>query len=110
MAGSIWLFVAGVTSPRVVWMILVAIGVFIADLLLLFALCVVNPNEAAVCLLFGDCRGTIKRNGFWWANPFFTTRKISLRARNLNGERIKVNDLAGNPIEIAAGGKGRQGG
>ncbi len=62
---------------------------------------VVNPNEAAVILLFGEYRGTCKTNGFRWANPFFTKRKISLRARNLNGERLKVNDKSGNPIEIA---------
>ncbi len=102
MAGSIWMFVAGVTSPRTVWMIWTSIGIFLADLLLLFGLTVVNPNQAAVCLLFGDYRGTIKRNGFYWVNPFYTGHKISLRARNLNGERLKVNDLAGNPIEIAA--------
>jgi len=102
LAGSIWMFVAGVSSPRSVWMIWTSIGIFLADLLLLCGLFVVNPNEAAVVLLFGDYKGTVKRNGFCWANPFFSVRKISLRARNLNGERIKVNDLAGNPIEIAA--------
>ncbi|MBC8423838.1 SPFH domain-containing protein, partial [bacterium] len=63
---------------------------------------VVNPNEAAALLLFGDYKGTVKRNGFCWANPFMTKMKVSLRARNLNGEKIKVNDLTGNPIEIAA--------
>jgi regulator of protease activity HflC (stomatin/prohibitin superfamily) len=62
----------------------------------------VNPNEAAALLLFGDYKGTTKDNGFRWANPFMTKQKISLRARNLNGEKIKVNDLTGNPIEIAA--------
>ncbi len=71
--------------------ILVSIGFFI-----------VNPNEARVLVLFGDYRGTVFRNGFCWANPFFINKKISLRARNLNGEKLKVNDKAGNPIEIAA--------
>ncbi len=101
LAGTIWLFVAGV-ADRSLGMILAAIALLIVDIALLTGLFVVNPNEAAVVLLFGDYKGTVKRNGFCWANPFYTKKKISLRARNLNGERIKVNDLAGNPIEIAA--------
>jgi regulator of protease activity HflC (stomatin/prohibitin superfamily) len=62
---------------------------------------VVYPNEAVALLLFGDYKGTTRRDGFHWANPFFSKLKVSLRARNLNGERLKVNDLSGNPIEIA---------
>jgi regulator of protease activity HflC (stomatin/prohibitin superfamily) len=61
---------------------------------------VVNPNESMVLVLFGDYIGTIKVNGFFWANPFYVKRKISLRARNLDGEPIKVNDKVGNPIMI----------
>lgn len=61
-----------------------------------------QPNEAAVLILFGDYRGTDKSSGFKWANPLLTKVKVSLRARNLNGESIKVNDSRGNPIEIAA--------
>ncbi|MFO7614533.1 MAG: SPFH domain-containing protein [Bacteroidales bacterium] len=61
---------------------------------------VVNPNESMVLILFGDYRGTIKQNGFFWANPFFVKKKISLRARNLDSEPIKVNDKVGNPIMI----------
>ncbi len=63
---------------------------------------ILRPNEAAVLLLFGKYVGTVKTEGFRWANPFYKKEKISLRLRNLNGERLKVNDLAGNPIEIAA--------
>jgi len=63
---------------------------------------IVNPNEAAVLLLFGAYKGTVKDNGFHWANPFYRKIKISLRMRNLVSEKIKVNDLIGNPIEIAA--------
>jgi regulator of protease activity HflC (stomatin/prohibitin superfamily) len=63
---------------------------------------IVNPNQAAVLVFFGRYVGTVKKNGFWWVNPFTVRKKISLRARNLNGERLKVNDKAGNPIEIAA--------
>lgn len=63
-------------------------------------LMVVNPNESSVLVLFGEYKGTIKSNGFFWVNPFFIKKKISLRARNLNREPIKVNDKLGNPIMI----------
>jgi regulator of protease activity HflC (stomatin/prohibitin superfamily) len=61
-----------------------------------------QPNMAAALVLFGKYTGTVKANGFHWANPFLHKNKLSLRARNLNPERIKVNDSRGNPIEIAA--------
>jgi regulator of protease activity HflC (stomatin/prohibitin superfamily) len=61
---------------------------------------IVNPNESSVMVLFGAYKGTIKDNGFWWVNPFYTRKKISLRARNLNSEPIKVNDKIGNPVMI----------
>jgi len=61
---------------------------------------VVNPNESKVLVLFGAYKGTIKDNGFWWANLFFVKKNISLRARNLDSEPIKVNDKLGNPIMI----------
>jgi regulator of protease activity HflC (stomatin/prohibitin superfamily) len=71
-------------------------------ILVLVGLFVVNPNDSRVLILFGTYKGTVKKNGFWWANPFLSKKKVTLRARNLNGERLKVNDKAGNPIEIAA--------
>ena len=61
-----------------------------------------QPNEAMVLILFGTYKGTVKDSGFSWVNPFMTKKKISQRARNLNGEKLKVNDQMGNPIEIAA--------
>jgi regulator of protease activity HflC (stomatin/prohibitin superfamily) len=61
-----------------------------------------QPNEAAVLILFGAYRGTVRTSGFHWTNPFYTKKKISLRSRNLNGDKLKVNDNRGNPIEIAA--------
>lgn len=61
---------------------------------------IVNPNESSVLVLFGAYKGTIRKNGFWWINPFLTRKKISLRARNLDSEPIKVNDQIGNPIMI----------
>lgn len=61
---------------------------------------VVDPNQSCVMVLFGAYKGTIKTNGFYWVNPFFVRRKISLRARNFDSEPIKVNDKLGNPIMI----------
>ena len=61
-----------------------------------------QPNEARVLILFGAYRGTVRESGWHWTNPLMTKKRISLRARNLNGEKLKVNDKRGNPIEIAA--------
>jgi regulator of protease activity HflC (stomatin/prohibitin superfamily) len=61
---------------------------------------VVNPNGSLVMVLFGAYKGTIRENGFFWINPFYVTRHISLRARNFDSEPIKVNDKVGNPIKI----------
>ncbi len=61
-----------------------------------------QPNEARVMILFGAYKGTARQSGFFWTNPFYTKRRLSLRSRNLNGEKLKVNDKRGNPIEIAA--------
>lgn len=61
---------------------------------------IVNPNGSKVLVLFGAYKGTIRDNGFFWANPFYTRQKISLRARNFDSERVKVNDKIGNPIMI----------
>jgi regulator of protease activity HflC (stomatin/prohibitin superfamily) len=63
---------------------------------------VVNPNEARVLTLFGRYSGSVKTDGFHWANPLLRKRRISLRIRNFESSQIKVNDLEGNPIEIAA--------
>ena len=61
----------------------------------------VNPNGSRVLVLFGKYIGTVKNNGFFWVNPFYVKKKISLRARNFDSERIKVNDNIGNPILIS---------
>ena len=61
-----------------------------------------EPNEARVLLFFGNYRGNLLESGFWWVNPFMTKKNISLRARNLNAEPIKVNDKQGNPIIIGS--------
>ncbi len=61
----------------------------------------VQPNGSRVLLLFGKYIGTIKQNGYYWVNPFYSKKKISLRARNFDSERLKVNDKLGNPIMIS---------
>ena len=75
---------------------------FLIANILFIGLTIVNPNEAVVCTFFGDYVGTVKKNGLQWVNPLYAERKISLRARNLNGQTLKVNDKMGNPVEIAA--------
>ncbi|WP_438978146.1 SPFH domain-containing protein [Polaribacter sp.] len=67
----------------------------------LFGFILVNPNTSKVVLLFGKYVGTIKQNGLYWANPFYTKKKISLRASNFDSERLKVNDKLGNPVMIS---------
>jgi regulator of protease activity HflC (stomatin/prohibitin superfamily) len=76
--------------------------VLIVDLICWRGLTVVNPNEAKIVQLFGVYKGTMKEQGFWYVNPLSSRRKISLRIRNFESERLKVNDHDGNPIEIAA--------
>ncbi|WP_289023188.1 SPFH domain-containing protein [uncultured Salegentibacter sp.] len=75
-------------------------GIIVA-LFILPGLILVNPNESRVLLLFGDYKGTVKQNGLFWVNPFYTKKKISLRARNFDSERLKVNDKLGNPVMIS---------
>jgi regulator of protease activity HflC (stomatin/prohibitin superfamily) len=70
--------------------------------LVLPGLTIVNPNESKVLTLFGKYVGTVKKDGFFWVNPFTVKKNISLKAYNLNGQQLKVNDKLGNPIEIAA--------
>jgi regulator of protease activity HflC (stomatin/prohibitin superfamily) len=72
----------------------------VLSILCLIGLVVVNPNESVVAVLFGSYAGTLKENGFFWMNPFYIKRRISLRARNNESQPIKVNDKLGNPIMI----------
>ena len=62
---------------------------------------IINPNTPRVMIFFGNYKGTIKENGFYWVNPFFVKKKVSLRAHNFDSERVKVNDKLGNPIMIS---------
>src|SRR4030043_2445359 len=81
-------------------MILPAVVMGFIFIFLAVGFLIVNPNESSVLVLFGAYRGSVKDNGFYWINPFLTRKKISLRARNINSEPIKVNDKIGNPIMI----------
>lgn len=111
---------------RPLWPLLIAIGLEILAVIFFSGYFTLQPNEARVLLLFGKYHGTVRRSGFFWANPFYSrsrfqasspergkstgaslsartlSAKISLRARNFNSDRLKVNDKRGNPIEIAA--------
>lgn len=90
------------SSPLSITLIVVGGILFIAWCIFTCGFFTLQPNEAAVLILFGDYKGTVRKSGWHYANPFYTKKKISLRSRNLNGEKLKVNDEAGNPIEIAA--------
>jgi regulator of protease activity HflC (stomatin/prohibitin superfamily) len=88
-----------------IWFGLHIVGWAIANVIVFLCWCgffTLQPNTAAVLLLFGEYKGTARKQGFHWANPFYKKIRVSLRARNLNGEKLKVNDQRGNPIEIAA--------
>ncbi|MBQ2457416.1 MAG: SPFH domain-containing protein [Bacteroidaceae bacterium] len=103
-AGSVWTLIKGISAfdngqPAALW--------FVASSLLFFmavtASCgfsMLEPNEAKVMTFFGKYVGTFRKNGFYWINPFMSAKNVSLRARNLNAEPIKVNDKSGNPIMI----------
>ncbi len=107
-SGYMWLLIhaallatiiANIVFTHLVFVIIPLILVFIITLPGYF---IVNPNESKVLTLFGEYKGTIKKHGFFWANPFFTKKRISLRARNFDTDKIKVNDNLGNPIIISA--------
>lgn len=86
----------GLAMYEQVWLI----GILVLTSLMAPGFVVVNPNESVVLVLFGKYCGTIKKNGFFWTNPFMIKKRISLRARNFDGSPIKVNDKVGNPIMI----------
>ena len=101
LALNIYLLVLGINAddPRVLWIFIPVIIIFF---LIWAGFAIVQPNDSRVLILFGKYTGTIRESGFWWVNPFTNKRHVSLRIRNFNSEKIKVNDLHGNPIEIAA--------
>jgi regulator of protease activity HflC (stomatin/prohibitin superfamily) len=90
-----------VTRPSPVLGLVFGVGMLTAAWCLA-GLYMLQPNQAALLTLFGSYRGTDRSDGLRWANPFYVKKKISVRARNFNSEKLKVNDKRGNPIEIAA--------
>ncbi len=101
IAVSVLVFAAGAANESVLFAVL-AVLTGIACVVGLVGLFTVGPNEAKVLQLFGNYMGTVREPGLRWVNPFYSKRAISLRVRNFESERLKVNDHGGNPIEIAA--------
>jgi energy-coupling factor transporter transmembrane protein EcfT len=101
LLASVYGFVTGIRA-RHGWQVFFSVATFFSTLLLLKGTFSVNPNEARVLQLFGDYAGTVRTPGLRWANPFLTRKRVSVRIRNFETAHLKVNDLEGNPIEIAA--------
>lgn len=89
--------IAGFIMANNAWLLLL----LLLSIFMSIGLMLVNPNESRVLLLFGEYKGTVKSNGLFWVNPLYTKNKISLRARNFDSERLKVNDKLGNPVMIS---------
>ena len=100
-AGLFWMLVMNIreeNAPEIVFSaVMIALSMFLKC-----GLFMVNPNEGKVLQLFGEYKGTAKVQGLRWANPFLSAKKVSLRVRNFESSHLKVNDIDGNPIEIAA--------
>jgi SPFH domain / Band 7 family len=93
-------FVLWPSMANAIWTVLVRVVFIALGVFSLVGLYMLQPREAAILTLFGEYRGTDRSEGLRWANPLYTKRKISLRARNLNTPTLKVNDKRGNPVEI----------
>ena len=105
LAGFFYLIVAGAMRSEAVmpgagWMIGAGICGVLISLISMRGFMLLEPSEVRVLLFFGNYRGTFYETGFWWVNPLMSVKKISMRARNLNVDPIKVNDKTGNPIMI----------
>ena len=100
-AGLVWALVTMAQAENAVGIVLAVIGLLLVTFLL-FGLFMVHPNQGKVLQLFGKYQGTARVQGLRWANPFLTKKAVSLRVRNFESSRLKVNDNEGNPIEIAA--------
>lgn len=98
IVASVNFFAAG--SAGEVIAAIAGVLLIITSIIMLIGFMMLEPNEARVLLFFGKYRGTFYETGFWWVNPFMSKKSISMRARNLNVDPIKVNDKAGNPILI----------
>jgi regulator of protease activity HflC (stomatin/prohibitin superfamily) len=100
---SLVLLAAGIANLFLHWLpIGVSIAAIIISTFIMTGFLAIEPNSSRVLTLFGDYVGTVKKSGFFWANPFYIKKKISQRAHNLETSQLKVNDKQGNPIMIAA--------
>lgn len=101
LALAVYLLISGIQNenPEVLWIFIPLLIIFF---LLTSGFMVIQPNDSRVLILFGKYTGTVRQSGFFWVNPFTVRKKVSLRIRNFNSQKIKVNDLHGNPIEIGA--------
>jgi regulator of protease activity HflC (stomatin/prohibitin superfamily) len=97
-----FVWMANAHLSRILLAVVVAVNIILLIIngIFCFGFVHVEPNEAQVLIFFGKYEGTIKANGFFWVNPFYTKKKLTLRARNLDAEPIKVNDKKGNPVMI----------
>ncbi|HWI17766.1 MAG TPA: SPFH domain-containing protein [Vicinamibacterales bacterium] len=100
-AGLLWMLVMNIREENAPEIIFAALMIALTTFLMA-GLFMVNPNEGKVLQLFGEYKGTAKLQGLRWANPFLMKKKVSLRVRNFESSHLKVNDIDGNPIEIAA--------
>lgn len=100
-AGLLWMLVMNIREESVPEILTAAVGMALVTFFMA-GLFMVDPNEGKVLQLFGAYKGTAKEQGLRWANPFLTKKKVSLRVRNFESSHLKVNDIDGNPIEIAA--------
>ena len=98
---AVYLIIGGVNAGNVLFLV-VGVLVVVGAFLCLVGLYMVEPNQAAVLNLFGKYVGTVKDPGLRWNNPFYGKKKVSLRVRNFESGKLKVNELDGSPIEIAA--------
>ena len=101
VVAAVWLFIHTVEAfDFQPWKLIVVVVLALLAFIMLFGYVMLEPNESRVLLFFGNYRGTFYNTGFWWINPLMSAKKLSMRARNLNVDPIKVNDKAGNPILI----------
>jgi len=102
LAASVFLFLQIDVNEVNPWVIVTGALLLVIGVFLMKGLIIIQPNHSRVLNLFGKYVGTVKDNGWFFVNPFYTTENISLRSQNLESARLKVNDKMGNPIEIAA--------
>ncbi|GAB2610831.1 SPFH domain-containing protein [Novilysobacter erysipheiresistens] len=101
LLGAAWLFFSGARDASIT-PIIAAVPIAAISIFCLVGLYMVEPNQSAVLSLFGKYVGTVSESGLRWNNPFYIKRKVSLRVRNFESGKLKVNELEGSPIEIAA--------